>query len=275
MDTTELLQTQQIVSARLIEAALSVQVASKTTWRLRLMLHQQDYAWLCGEVKIARPLRATLSGHSTRGIIMHLSEQGTVSPDLAGTKVGFNGSVRDLHITENKVTISTVKAVLAEYNDGHRYLLVAPLPPQFLSTDTRAKLKARGIPQPAASIINAFQAAGEGALVELARAVQEMGGTGVAPIDLEILTGGVKQQPLAEPQPPVVETPEPPSTHSIVIAGSGVSTHPISTDSLRDLIEMVNEEVGRLREAGAEVTTRVDHNGDLRARVRVTLDTEF
>lgn len=252
MDLAALLPAKKLVSAQLTKITTSINTSGGPGYfRFKASITSADFKFLFEKTQKATNPRCDFSGDAASGLIIVVSEHGkqTVVQQSAATVVcGVN--VRDIHATENKVATHPTRAILAEYEDGSRYMLLEPLPDDFLSTKTREKLE--GHREPLHAVFDAF----------------EKVGIKLPPINKTppLLSLG---KPLPIKQPPSVIATGKAETVPLPLA-----TGSVKTDDVREALEMLNEQVKMLREHGANVELRIV-DGRVRARVEVIIQQEL
>lgn len=268
MEATELLSAKKLVSATLITIGVSVQVTNSSYYQTKFSFTPDVFKFLSKRFGDRSQLRSNASGHAACGMILLLTEQGgrTVS-EQSKTTITTTASCDDLSITKNKVALSPTRAIMAEYEDGSRYLLVEPLPEQFFSSKVREDIK-RKKPKPAKAIREAFAFVGQ-------------------PLPNGEHVDEPPPQPVAEPvaatpEPkpePVAEEPTPAVALPTVLTGRAAPMAALSTfgttKDLRDLITLFNEQVDQMREVGMSINLRVDDLGHVRAGVQVVFIEEL
>lgn len=247
MDVAALLHAKKIVSSRTCIIGVSVVAqGSPARFYVRTFLGTNEYSFLSESfAKKAPTLRAEVNGNVALGLLINFTENAgrTIVAQSKSTSA-LSVVSRDLDATENRVPNAPIPAVLVEYEDGSRYLITAPLPDAYLSTKKREHR--RDHPSVMRSAQLAFEAAG-------------------APLPLP----GPVPDPAAEPAPPR-ETP------ALVghAEASAVRVAPIQTNDLREILEMLNSQIGVLRERGAEVVLRLEENR-VRAHVSVVFSEDI
>lgn len=261
MNVAELLAAKTIVAARLADVGISVTTNGGPTYmRVRISLNTDTYVFLSEKQRPNATLRSTTSGHAARGLVISLTENGGQAlVNQSKNTVTTNAPCKDLYITENRVARQQLQAVLAEYEDGTRYLLIPPLPVEFLSTSVREQLKRRN-PGPSKAVQIAFDLAG----VHLA----------AEQFAEEPAAGPITPEPAALPTDLVV-APEEIKGKSEVRVLSRRSSGPIATDDLRAVLAMLNEQVISLREQGITVDLRIGDEELVRARVQVVFQEDL
>lgn len=263
MKHLQLMQAKTLVHARPTKVSASI-TANSNSWRFRVVMTTADFRYLHDAIGGAIAPKAEFFGDAPNGILLCLDKNTGYSLVSSSTNtVAAAQSSKSLDATQSKVPMSVIDAVLVEYDDGSRYIWIAPVPDQFLSTSVREARSRTGL-RPPPALIHAFEKAG----------VKIPNKPNSPPPRVDAAAPG----PLGAFPKTAPRTSETPAPAKPAFTGQGsaepVAAKPPTVDDLKELLAMVNETVTGLKAQGTEINMKVE-GGLLKATRPVVVEQEL